>query len=172
MNYFNNDIRELFINHYVIYVYLSCLGTLQVVSAISHLRGMMIFSNRRINIMLGIIFIAGGFIFFFASPIFLNAEWIDSGLEKATLQNFASVRNVNDIDGGLHGTAQFLLFFLCCILSFITSITLSAIGMFADKNLSKFQRNEKKYKGIFNLRSKNYFSSLKSTITKRNFDES
>ena len=97
MNYFNNDIRELFINHYVIYVYLSCLGTLQVVSAISHLRGMMIFSNRRINIMLGIIFIAGGFIFFFASPIFLNAEWIDSGLEKATLQNFASVRNVNDI---------------------------------------------------------------------------
>ena len=53
MNYFNNDIRELFINHYVIYVYLSCLGTLQVVSAISNLRGIMLLSNRKINVVLG-----------------------------------------------------------------------------------------------------------------------
>ncbi|MBA31035.1 MAG: hypothetical protein CL748_00690 [Chloroflexi bacterium] len=171
MNYFNNDIRELFINHYVIYVYLSCLGTLQVVSAISNLRGIMLLSNRKINVVLGCFFIVAGFIFFFVSPLFLSSQWVGSEVQKATLQNFASLRNVNDIDGGLHGTAQFLLFFLCCILSFLTSITLSAILMITDKNLSKFEKNDKKYKGIFRMKRKNYFSSLRINIKNRNFDE-
>ena len=55
MNYFNSDIRE--INHYVIYVCLSCFGTLQIVSAISNLRGIMILSNSKSNKILGIVFL-------------------------------------------------------------------------------------------------------------------
>ena len=58
MNYFNSDIREIFINHYVIYVYLSCFGTLQIVSAISNLRGIMILSNTKSNKILGIYFLS------------------------------------------------------------------------------------------------------------------
>ncbi|MBC63165.1 MAG: hypothetical protein CL746_02395 [Chloroflexi bacterium] len=161
MNYFNNDIRELFINHYVIYVYLSCFGTLQLVSAISNLRGIMILSNVRANKILGIIFLASGFIFFFSAPLFISAQWMDYGNSKATIENFASVRNVNDIDGGLHGTAQFLLFLLGCILSFFTSVIISAILMFINNNSKTLKVNEQKYKGIFLLKNKNYYSSLR-----------
>ena len=161
MNYFNNDIRELFINHYLVYVYLSSFGTLQIVSAMSNLRGIMILSSTRVNKILGVLLLVGGFVFFFSAPLFINSYWTDAGIHRATVENFASARNVNDIDGGLHGTAQFLLFFLACFLSFFTSVILSGIFMFTNRNFEKIKLDEKKYKGIFTLKNKNYYSSLK-----------
>jgi len=171
MNYFNNDIRELFINHYLIYVYLSCFGTLQLVSAISNLRGIMILSNTKANKILGIIFLISGFIFFFSAPLFISAQWMDYGNSKATIENFASVRNVNDIDGGLHGTAQFLLFFLGCILSFITSVVISGILGLLRQKPKTLNLNAKKSRGIFTLKNNNYYSSLRLNFRGRFLDD-
>jgi len=171
MNYFNNDIRELFINHYLIYVYLSCFGTLQLVSTISNLRGIMILSNTKANKILGIIFLISGFIFFFSAPLFINSQWTGSSFSRSTLENFASVRNVNDIDGGLHGTAQFLLFFLGCILSFFTSVIISGILRFLNKKSETLIVGKKKSRGIFTLKNYNYYSSLRLNLKGRFLDD-
>ncbi|MBR92161.1 MAG: hypothetical protein CL903_05120 [Dehalococcoidia bacterium] len=171
MNYFNNDIRELFINHYLIYVYLSCFGTLQLVSTISNLRGIMILSNTKANKILGIIFLISGFIFFFSAPLFINSQWTGSSFTRSTLENFASVRNVNDIDGGLHGTAQFLLFFLGCILSFVTSVAISGILGLLKQKPKTLNLNAKKSRGIFTLKNNNYYSSLRLNFRGRFLDD-
>ncbi len=91
---------------YLLLVFLSCFGVVQVAGAFGDLKGLLFFRDRRIASLVGAGLILGSLAFFFR----------DGG------------RNLPDTNGGIAGTSQFVLFvlggFLALLFTFVaTSFT-------------------------------------------------
>ena len=95
-----------FTQEYLLLVFLSCVGVVQVAASYGDLRGLLLFRDNRLSMVVGVGLIAGSLLWFF---------W-DGG------------RNLPDTNGGIAGASQFWLFvlggFLALLFTYLaTSIT-------------------------------------------------
>lgn len=88
---------------YLLLVFFSCCGTVQVAAGYGNLRGLMFLNNRYLSSLSGMLLVIGSIIWFFR----------DGG------------RHIPDTDGGLAGNEQFMLFvlgsFLALLFTFLTT---------------------------------------------------
>tara|TARA_Y100000590_G_scaffold470765_1_gene669699 strand:- start:3942 stop:4274 length:333 start_codon:yes stop_codon:yes gene_type:complete len=101
------------------------IGILQLVSYSYRIQNLWLTSNSSINLYCGIILLISGPVVFFLLPII----YID---EKISLLEFFSLRNINDIDGGIAGFQQSIYF----CLSLLISLLLCKLSSFITKKFS------------------------------------
>ena len=103
------------VRDYFILAFIVSLGALQIVTSISGIRGLWVLPRGDITRVLGIVLIAIGLGYYIFSPLWLEGPWsagsvIDGTSEgrvwgTATLDEISGARNLNDIHGGMAGTA-------------------------------------------------------------------
>jgi len=95
------------------------LGALQVAASVGGLRGLWYLPTAGATRLLGICAIAATIVLFFLAPIFIEGPWAAGSVDadsstrqwgRASWQELAGAYNVNDIDGGMSGTAQAIWF--------------------------------------------------------------
>ena len=133
----------LMVRDYLILAFLVSLGTLQIAVTISGIRGLWLLPNRKLTRYLGILLIVVGLAYYIFSPIWIEGPWaagsvIDGTSENrqwgtATLGEISGARNLNDIHGGMAGTAYAIYFIFSAVLAtlfaaIIGSLTLLVSG--------------------------------------------
>ena len=88
------------------------IGILQLVSYTYRIQNLWLTSNSLFNLYVGIILLISAPVFFFLLPMI----YID---EKISLLEFFSLRNINDIDGGIAGFQQSIYFCLSLLISLL-----------------------------------------------------
>jgi len=94
-----------FARDYLIFVFVFALGVLQIAASLGRLSGLLLFRKTMPSRIAGALLILAVVVWFFAS----------------------APRNINDIDGGIAGTAQTGLFALGSFLAFAVTLVLSSI---------------------------------------------
>ena len=127
----------LMVRDYLILAFLVSLGALQIAVTISGIRGLWLLSNRNLTRYLGILLIFIGFAYYIFSPIWIEGPWaagsvIDGTSENrqwgtATLSEISGARNLNDIHGGMAGTAYAIYFVLSAVLATLFAAIVGAI---------------------------------------------
>lgn len=91
---------------YLLFVFFSCVGTLQIASCHSRISTMLfIMKNRTISLLLGLIIILGSFLWFF----------------------LPEPHNINDIHGGLDANAQLLFFSIGGLSALLFTLIVSSV---------------------------------------------
>ena len=119
---------------YLLLVFLSCCGVVQVATAYGDLKGMLLFGNRLFSFMLGVGLMSGSLLWFF---------W-DGG------------RNVPDTNGGIAGASQFGLFVLGAFLALLVTFLVTSL---INSNLRKGPYRDT-VNGLPSLRETTYFPAL------------
>ena len=124
---------------YIILAFLVSLGALQIVVSISGIRGLWLIPNRILTRALGIILIAVGLGYYICSPLWLDGPWAagsvidgtsdDRDWGTAALSELSAARNLNDIHGGMAGTAYAGFFVLSAILATLFAAAVGAINI-------------------------------------------
>lgn len=94
-----------FARDYLIFVSIFALGVLQIAASLGRLKGLLLFRETMPSRLAGFFLILAAIVWFFAS----------------------GPRNINDIDGGIAGTAQTGLFALGSFLALAVTVVLSSI---------------------------------------------
>jgi hypothetical protein len=123
-----------FEQEYLLLVFLSCYGVVQVATAYGDLNGMLIFGNRLFSLMLGAGLISGSLVWFF---------W-DGG------------RNLPDTNGGIAGASQFFLFVLGAFLALLCTFLVTSL---MNSNLRKVPYTDT-VDGLSSLRETTFFQAL------------
>ena len=94
---------------YLLLVFLGCCGVLQMAAAYGGLRGLLIFGNRGLSVLLG------------AGTILVSLTWFfwDGG------------RNLPDTGGGIAGASQFFLFGLGAFLALLVTFLVTSLTNFS-----------------------------------------
>ena len=124
---------------YIILAFLVSLGALQIAVSISGIRGLWLTPNHIITRALGIILIAIGLGYYIFSPLWLEGPWaaasvIDGTSEDrvwgtAAFSELSAARNLNDIHGGMAGTAYAGFFVLSAVLATLFASVIGAINL-------------------------------------------
>lgn len=137
---------NLMVRDYLILAFLVSLGALQIVTSISGIRGLWLFSRRDVTRVLGILLIASGLAYYIFSPLWIEGPWaagsVINGTSEgriwgtATLAEISGVRNLNDIHGGMAGTAYAGYFILSAVLATIFAAIVGGIRQRLSGNVS------------------------------------
>ena len=129
----------LMVRDYLILTFLVSLGALQITVSISGIRGLWLTSNRAFNRVVGVMLIVSGLCFYIFSPIWIEGPWaagsvVDGTSEgrvwgTAALNEISGARNLNDIHGGMAGTAYAVFFLLSAVLATLFAAIIGAINM-------------------------------------------
>ena len=129
----------LMVRDYLILTFLVSLGALQITVSISGIRGLWLTSNRAFNRVVGVMLIVSGLCFYIFSPIWIEGPWaagsvVDGTSEgrvwgTAALNEISGARNLNDIHGGMAGTAYAVFFLLSAALATLFAAIIGAINM-------------------------------------------
>ena len=124
---------------YIIFAFLVSLGALQISVSISDIRGLWLTPSRILTRTLGIILIVLGLAFYILSPLWLEGPWaagsvVDGTSEgrvwgTATLNELSAARNLNDIHGGMAGTAYAAFFVLSAVLATFFAAVIGTINI-------------------------------------------
>ena len=127
----------LMVRDYLILAFLVSLGALQISVSISGIRGLWLLPHRNLTRALGILLIILGLGYYLLSPLWIEGPWaagsvVDGTSENriwgtAALDEISAARNVNDIHGGMAGTAYAVFFVLSAVLA---TLFAAAIGAF------------------------------------------
>ena len=127
------------VRDYFILAFIVSLGALQIVTSISGIRGLWVFPRGDITRVLGIVLIAIGLGYYIFSPLWLEGPWsagsvIDGTSEgrvwgTATLDEISGARNLNDIHGGMAGTAYAGYFILSAVLATVFAAVVGAVNV-------------------------------------------
>ncbi len=127
------------VRDYLILAFLVSLGTLQIAVTISGIRGLWLLPNRNLTRYLGILIIVVGLAYYIFSPIWIEGPWaagsvIDGTSENrqwgtASLSEISGARNLNDIHGGMAGTAYAVYFVASAVLATIFASIIGAINL-------------------------------------------
>ena len=129
---------NLMARDYLILAFLVSLGSLQIAVSISRIRGLWIIPNRTLTRALGITLIIFGIALYILSPLWVEGPWaagsvtdgtsIDRDWGTADLGELSAARNLNDIHGGMAGTAYAVYFIFSAVLATIFSAVLATIN--------------------------------------------
>ena len=129
----------LMARHYLILAFLVSLGALQIAVTISGIRGLWLLPNRALTRALGILLIVIGFAFYIFSPMWIEGPWaagsvVDGTSENrqlgtAALSEISGARNLNDIHGGMAGTAYAVYFVLSAVLATLFAAIIGTINL-------------------------------------------
>jgi hypothetical protein len=131
-------VRDVFASHYFFFAFMASLGTLQIATSNSGIRGLWLVPHRRLTRWLGVALILAGIAVFFAQPLWIEGPWAAGSVEadsvsrewgQAEWGDLAGARNVNDIHGGLDGTKQAIWFPLAAILAFAVSAIFGTLSV-------------------------------------------
>lgn len=123
-------VRDLFAGHYFLFAFLTSLGTIQIAVSNAGTRGLWLTPNATLTRWLGIAFIITAIAIFFSQPLWVDGPWAAGSVEadsltrdwgKASWEEVAGARNVNDIHGGLDGVKQTGWFSLAAVTAFAVS---------------------------------------------------
>ena len=128
---------NLMARDYLILAFLVSLGSLQIAVSISRIRGLWIIPNRILTRVLGIALIIFGIALYILSPLWVEGPWaagsvtdgtsIDRDWGTADLGELSAARNLNDIHGGMAGTAYAVYFIFSAVLATIFAAVLATI---------------------------------------------
>ena len=137
------------IRDYLILAFLVSLGSLQIAVSISGIRGLWLLPNRILTRALGIILIITGIATYILSPMWIEGPWaagtVTDGTSAgrswgtATFDEISGARNLNDIHGGMAGTAYAGFFMLSAVLA---TLFAAAIGTINTRLLSPSRSEE------------------------------
>ncbi len=118
---------SLMVRDYLILAFLVSLGALQIAVSISGIRGLWLLPNQLLTRALGILLIGVGITTYILSPLWVEGPWAagsvadgtSAGREwgTATINEVSAARNINDIHGGMAGTAYAIVFLLAAVLA-------------------------------------------------------
>ncbi len=123
---------------YLILAFLVSLGSLQIAVSISGIRGLWLLPNRILTRALGIILIITGIATYILSPMWIEGPWaagtVTDGTSAgrswgtATFDEISGARNLNDIHGGMAGTAYAGFFILSAVLATLFAAAIGTIN--------------------------------------------
>ena len=129
---------NLMARDYLILAFLVSLGSLQISVSISRIRGLWIIPNRILTRVLGIALIIFGIGLYILSPLWVEGPWaagsvtdgtsIDRDWGTADLGELSAARNLNDIHGGMAGTAYAVYFIFSAVLATIFAAAIATIN--------------------------------------------
>ncbi len=165
----------LMVRDYLILAFLVSLGALQISVSISGIRGLWVLPHRNLTRALGILLIILGLGYYLLSPLWIEGPWaagsvVDGTSENriwgtAALDEISAARNVNDIHGGMAGTAYAVFFVLSAVLA---TLFAAAIGAFNVRIMDSpsFRRGlgGGHIDGLDALKSTNPLTTLKSSL--------
>jgi len=171
-------VRDVFASHYFFFAFMASLGTLQIATSNSVIRGLWLIPHRRLTRWLGVALILAGIAVFFAQPLWIEGPWAAGSVEadsvsrewgQADWGDLGGARNVNDIDGGLDGTKQAIWFPLAAILAFAVS---AVVGTLSVKILMKDAASDATAKdndleitgGLAGMVLRSYFANLPDSL--------
>lgn len=141
----------LMVRDYIVFAFLVCLGALQISVSISGMRGLWLLPNRAFTRALGILLIVIGLAFYIFSPMWVEGPWsagsvIDGTSENriwgtAALDEISAARNLNDIHGGMAGTAYASFFILSAVLATLFAAVIGTINTRLFPSPSRSERN-------------------------------
>ena len=118
---------SLMVRDYLILAFLVSLGALQIAVSISGIRGLWVLPHRNLTRAFGILLIILGLGYYLLSPLWIEGPWAagsvvdgtSAGREwsTATIDEISAARNINDIHGGMAGTAYAIVFMLSAVLA-------------------------------------------------------
>lgn len=180
MNTDPSVVRDLFVSHYFIFAFLASLGTLQIAVANAGTRGLWLTPHGGMTRWLGVVLILTGIAIFFLQPLWVEGPWAAGSVEadsltrgwgKASWEELAGARNVNDIHGGLDGVKQAMWFPLAAILAFLVSALVGSLSIrviSAAENAGGTKSDlSGEEDGLAGLANRSYFSNLPRSY--RNF---
>ena len=119
---------------YLLLVFLSCCGVVQVAAAYGDLKGVLFFGNRLFSFILGVALMSGVMVWFFRS----------------------GGRNIPDTNGGIAGASQFFLFVLGAFLALLCTFLVTSL---VNSNLRKGPYTDTE-DGLTSLRGTTFFQAL------------
>ncbi len=127
----------IMVRDYVVLAFLVSLGALQITTSISEIRGLWLLPNKNLTRALGILLIILGLGYYLLSPLWLEGPWaagsvVDGTSENracgtASLDEISGARNLNDIHGGMAGTAYAVYFIFSAVLATIIAAAIAGI---------------------------------------------
>ncbi len=129
----------LMVRDYLVLAFLVSLGALQIAVSISGIRGLWLTPNRVVTRSVGVLLIAVGIGFYIFSPLWVDGPWaagsvVDGTSENriwgtAALEEISAARNVNDVHGGMAGTAYAVFFVLPAVMATIFAAVVGALNV-------------------------------------------
>ena len=123
-------VRDLFAGHYFLFAFLTSLGAIQIAVSNAGTRGLWLTPYAITTRWFGIVLIVSAIVIFFMQPLWIDGPWAAGSVEadsltrdwgKASWDELAGARNVNDIHGGLDGVKQTGWFSLAAVTAFAVS---------------------------------------------------
>ena len=140
-------VRDLFAGHYFLFAFLTSLGAIQIAVSNAGTRGLWLMPHATMTRWFGIVLLVSAIVIFFMQPLWIDGPWAAGSVEadsltrdwgKASWDELAGARNVNDIHGGLDGVKQTGWFSLAAVAAFVVS---AIVGTLTIEFLSRAQRN-------------------------------
>ena len=174
----------LMVRDYLILAFLVSLGALQISVSISGLRGLWVLPRSNLTRAFGILLIIVGLGYYLLSPLWIEGPWaagsvVDGTSENrawgtAVLDEISAARNVNDIHGGMAGTAYAVFFILSAVLATCFAAAIGTINnrLFLPSSRSKedscseaiTQGMPESTDGLDALKTTNPLTTLKSSL--------
>ncbi len=130
---------SLMVRDYLILAFLVSLGALQIAVSISGIRGLWVLPHRNLTRAFGILLVSVGITTYILSPLWVEGPWAagsvadgtSAGREwgTATINEISAARNVNDIHGGMAGTAYAIVFMLSAVLATTFAAIVGALNV-------------------------------------------
>ena len=127
----------LMVRDYLVLAFLVSLGALQISVSISGIRGLWLLPHRNLTRAFGILLIILGLGYYLLCPLWIEGPWAAGSVVDGTSENriwgtasvdeISGARNLNDIHGGMAGTAYAVFFVLSAVLA---TLFAAAIGAF------------------------------------------
>ena len=165
---------NLMVRDYLILAFLVSLGSLQITVSISGIRGLWLLPNQTLTRVAGVVLIVLGIGIYVFAPLWVEGPWAAGTVEDGTsagrewgtasLDEISGARNLNDIHGGMAGTAYAGFFILSAVLATVFAAIVGTLNLrFAgDADRS----NERDSDGLDALKSDNPISALVVSVRK------
>ncbi len=155
------------VRDYVVLSVLVNLGFLQIAASISGLQGLWLVPNQSAVRILGLALIVAGVSWYLLSPLWVEGPWaagtvIDGtsehrGYGTARMTELSGARNLNDIHGGMAGTAYAGYFFASAVMAYIAT---AFVGLVIMRFVGDATRRSNAADGLEALRSTDAFAGL------------
>ena len=130
---------DLMVRDYLVLAFLVSLGALQIAVSTSGIRGLWLLPHRTLTRLIGVVLIALGIAIYVFAPLWVEGPWAagsvvdgtSAGREwgKANLKEISGARNLNDIHGGMAGTAYTGFFILAAVLATLFAAIIGTINL-------------------------------------------
>ncbi len=130
---------SLMVRDYLILAFLVSLGALQIAVSISEIRGLWLLPNQLLTRALGILLVLVGIATYILSPLWVEGPWAAGSVADgtsvgrewgtATINEISAARNINDIHGGMAGTAYAIVFMLSAVLATTFAAIIGALNI-------------------------------------------